>query len=196
MKKYFEIFLFTLISLVVIFIANVLDTKVFINLGIATLSFSILVSLCGISKYNSLVPGVIAGIAFGIIGGGPETIVVELTSILMTMICYKKLLHSAPLSPLNVYKSSVAGVFCHSLLSFVWLEYVWYYLFIEMIVALLIIKSVVNILREEGLINHEDPKLVAKIERDYLSLLYNKINKVFNTNLQRPIKPKKGEINQ
>lgn len=70
MKKYFEIFLFTLISLVVIFIANVLDTKVFINLGIATLSFSVLVSLCGISKYNSLVPGVIAGIAFGIIGEG------------------------------------------------------------------------------------------------------------------------------
>lgn len=194
MRKYINVAIFTLFSLAVVLFTDILDSRVFADLSVsAALGFSVLAALCGISKYNSLIPGIVIGATIGAIEGGGPGVIIEVVPLLIAMLYYRKLLSSNPLSPLNVYKSSALGIFSHVVVSFFWFRFSWQHAFIELIVALLVVKSIVNILREEGLINHEDPKLVAKLERDYLSMFYGEINKIFKTNLQRPIKPRKGE---
>lgn len=195
MRKFAEMCLFTLVALGVVLIMGALNTKVFNGLGVvnAALGFMLLASLSGISKYDNFFPGTVVALVFGFHRGGGFQVIIELVPLLLAMIYYKTLLHFNPRSPLNVYKSSALGALSHAVFTCFYLQLPLSFILAETCIAMLVVKSIVNILREQGLINHEDPQLVARLERDYLSKVYEEINKVFKTNLQRPVKPRKGE---
>jgi hypothetical protein len=159
----------------------------------ALLGWSMLVAFAGMSTYSSAIPGLLIGIIWGLLGGSDLHIVVNILTVFFGMYAYMMLSHLRQLSPLNVYEAAIAGSVFHSVLSFAFnvtpCVNLLALMVIELVVSLGTFKFAVNKVRKLGFINHEDPVLVAKIERDWIQEAYNKVNQKFNTNFQRPSKP-------
>jgi hypothetical protein len=157
--------------------------------------FALLVSFAGLSTYRSLVPGIIIAILWGLLVSSDMHIVANIITVMLATICYAMHTNHKPMSPLNVYQAAIEGSIIHSVFTYGFgihcgPSFILFAL-MEMFITMVIVKSMINKIREMGFINHEDPVLVAKIERDYLSDLYNLINKFFRTNFHRPEKPTK-----
>jgi len=193
MNKKIKMLFFLLLSVVVVVVtyffgasAKVIVGHTYIDI---VLGFALLFSLSGMSVYNSIIPSIVIGVVWGVLGG--DILVISIPTLMISSYFYKRMLKIRPLSPLNVYKATLVGTTVYFLLSYCFKGMAFSTLIIEAILALAIVKSTVNTFREVGLINHEDPRLIAQIEKDYLNMTYQQINRLFNTNLQRPQKPKK-----
>jgi hypothetical protein len=158
--------------------------------------FAILFSLSGLSVFNNIVPGIIIGAIWGYFEHGSISLVANIAncelSVLFALGVYHMTILRRPESPFNVYIATFAGSIAHIGITYGFGYHHLSFLFISInLIATAISLVLVSKLREMGLINHEDPDLVAKIDRDFLQDSYNAINRRLNTNLQRPRKPQK-----
>lgn len=158
----------------------------------------LLASICGLSVYFSYIPGLIAGLVWGIclqsINHSSVSFIMCFSVVLMLLWSYDFLVWINPKSPFNVYLSSLVGVGAYFLLQVFLFQLPLNAAIISSAVALIMVKALTNKLRALHLINHEDKELVQKFEKDLLSFLYSRINQKYNTNFQRPIKPEKKGI--
>ena len=157
------------------------------------LAVCMLIGLSGVSTFSSLIPGICASILWGYLTGGLPVLILALYSTLFGMLTYRYYLQANPLLPLNVYKGVAWGSVCYSICITVYMAAPVVMAIANTIVALLFTKVVVNKLRSIGLINHEDPELIAKVERDYLQSAYDRVNKLCSTSFSRPKRPIKQE---
>jgi hypothetical protein len=160
------------------------------------LGWALLVAFAGMSTYKSAIPGLLVAFIWGILGGCNMHVAVNIMTVFFGMYSYQMLSHLRPMSPLNVYEGAIAGSVFHSALTYVLkihsCESFLLFILFELLISLGTFKAGVNKARELGFINHEDPTMIAKIERDWVQeLVYNTINKIFKTNFCRPKKPTK-----
>lgn len=169
-----------------------------INLGHYSLDgllgWTMLMAFAGISTYKSALPGFLIAVVWGIVGGSELHSCINIMTVFLGMYSYQMLHHLRPMSPLNVYEAAMSGAVLHSVLTYTLAvhsrpESLILFILLELLITLFTFKAAVNKVRELGFINHEDPLLVAKIERDWLQETYNLINKKLHTNLHRPQRP-------
>jgi hypothetical protein len=158
--------------------------------------WALLMSFAGISTYKSALPGLLIGLIWGLLAGCSMHMAINIATVFFGMYAYAMFSHLRPQSPLNVYEGALAGSVLHSGLTYLLKIHPCpsfiVFMLLELLISLGTFKAAVNKVRELGFINHEDPVLVAKIERDWVQdLFYNTINKIFKTNFCRPKKPTK-----
>jgi hypothetical protein len=161
------------------------------------LGWALLVAFAGMSSYRTAMPGLLVALIWGLMGGDSLHIAVNILTVFFGMYAYNMFSHLRPQSPLNVYEGALAGSVFHTALTYSVQVHpcknFLIFLLLELLIGLGTFKAGVNTFRQLGFINHEDPLLIAKIEKDWIEEAYSKINKWFKTNFHRPQKPGKQD---
>jgi hypothetical protein len=192
-----ELTIFAVVLIAVLGLSQFAEFKIGPVCVDALAGFAILFALCGLSVFNSIIPGFIIGAAWGYFDFGsislmPNIVNCELSVFAALGVYYIAILIK-PKSPFNVYLSTMAGSLIHIVITYSlkFCQLSFLFIFLNLFTTVITMVLIVSKLREMGLINHEDPALVAGIEKDLLQSSYNFINRRLNTNFNRPKKPSK-----